>query len=729
MPRCPVLPYMPKNTGFMQTPYFPDRQHCNRSGIFCKTFAFCKTFPSGFRHLFLWGFLACVLFCGKLQAQTGSTAPETEEEAYLRQIAQIQTDPLEILPASDCRLAQLESGIFENYYREGREIPLSLQLAMRKKRQDMDFMRSHIDSLYYIQALQALNQDKPDWDAAMENIEKSLLHNRFFTRSVLFKMNYLLKRERNAEACLSYLNATLQEFSHPQKLQKTAQTTYNALLDQTGKLIEHKLYRDALSLCELIHQYCQPGFPIHYLPYKEKLLVNRAHQGVYNSYCAVALKAFEQGQDQLAGQYALLAHQYYMQNEAHMSGIDHALELLDRIAARYHSFALQSDEAEKAYYEALIDSIESRTGMALFLEEPYDPEQDIALDMEMLRPHELETDLVVPAFVPLTVDSISSSIQDLTSRQARNRFDQAMEQAAYFRAKREFHEAQAWFDLAKALQSRYPFLRGSSSGTRGTGSRASGDKTEFQAAYDQNLLQSMEQLLNKAIYHLWNAAVLESENYQQQALQLFAAYQNDPEGDPATLTGLQLMLDNFQRQKNTRYCEQLEREFAKAETEYFNQVSYGNYALAHNRLESLQKLADQYKLPEHAACPGPEKRLQESVRIFERWTAYIDSMERAEACLEKGDTLAFIHGYLQADSSFSRLGLEQYTAAAPSLFSHLSAMRQFRILSIWAQECVRQGNMPQARFLNGYLSAVGYSDQGMEKLRRSMRKQEKGGGK
>ena len=104
----------------------------------------------------------------------GPQIQESQEENFLRRIDQIKTEPLELLPASDCRLDQLEEEVFKTYYTQGQEIPLQIKVSLQRKRQQIDFMRSHIDSLYYMQALQAINKETPDWDEAMENIEKSL---------------------------------------------------------------------------------------------------------------------------------------------------------------------------------------------------------------------------------------------------------------------------------------------------------------------------------------------------------------------------------------------------------------------------------------------------------------------------------------------------------------------------------------------------------------------------
>ena len=124
--------------------------------------------------------------------------------------------------------------------------------------------------------------------------------------------------------------------------------------------------------------------------------------------------------------------------------------------------------------------------------------------------------------------------------------------------------------------------------------------------------------------------------------------------------------------------------------------------------------------------------MRKAENLFERWTAYNDSLNQAEAYLAAGDTLRFIQCYLNADSTFNRIGLAEYIPSAPSLFSRLSATRQFSILLLWAKNCVEQGDLDQARFIAGYLSAIGYSRPDIEKTQRTLKKkqgQEKRGGR
>ena len=107
--------------------------------------------------------------------------------------------------------------------------------------------------------------------------------------------------------------------------------------------------------------------------------------------------------------------------------------------------------------------------------------------------------------------------------------------------------------------------------------------------------------------------------------------------------------------------------------------------------------------------------------------------EKLDEQLSKiGITAGKLSFTFNADSTFNRIGLAEYIPSAPSLFSRLSATRQFSILLLWAKNCVEQGDLDQARFIAGYLSAIGYSRPDIEKTQRTLKKkqgQEKRGGR
>ena len=634
-----------------------------------------------------------------------------DPDAWTEKLNALRFAPLEILPVSDCQLSDLESDIFRAYAAQNKAIPIHLTALMQQKRACMDFMRGHIDSLYYIQALQALNQPVPDWEAAENAIEKALLHNRFFDRAVVFKLNNLLKRKRNAQTILRYLNTVLQECSYPSRIRQMAQTVYISLLEETEKLIAGRQYRDALDLCLLLHAYCQPGFPIRYIPYKEKTLENLAHQGIFRSHCEVAQKAFFQKQYQLAQKYALRAHDYYVENEAHMNGVNQALDLLDQIADQYLRFAALSDFAEKAYYHALVDSIVHKTGLVVELSSNYNADNDISADISLLNRPDTGTIPEKPAagFVSMRAGSQSTvaSAPALKPQQAQKEFNLAMEQAHYFNARRDFEEAFAWTERALELKKRY---------------RITADQA-CDTLYRSTLALAIEQLVNKAIYHLWTHNSALADSLYLRASAWFGNFKANHPEEVGMMTQMQQMLQRYQLKKQENACEALLKSIEGSEAEFYRQASYGNLHLAARNVVQLDTLLLLYRLPEYAACKRPSRKSEEIHHILDCWHLYARSLDSAFHCLNHdSDTLGFIKLYLASDSLYRRLGLKPYTPSAPSLFSRLSAGGDLQSIQIWLRYCIETKDLEQARFLHGYLRQKNYHPEINDRLEKTLKR-------
>ncbi|MDE5606619.1 MAG: hypothetical protein K2I68_04900, partial [Bacteroidales bacterium] len=166
----------------------------------------------------------CLGFCGWATAQPlslnaadalplDSLTPEARYERYMETVRGLDVRTLALLAQTDCRLSELESDCYR-YYRlqMGSDIPDDLAHLMAAKRQAVDYRRSYIDSLYYLQALQALNAKPPDWAQADKSIAQALTHKRYFVRAVLFHWTQLQRTATltgDWTACLAYANATL----------------------------------------------------------------------------------------------------------------------------------------------------------------------------------------------------------------------------------------------------------------------------------------------------------------------------------------------------------------------------------------------------------------------------------------------------------------------------------------------------------------------------------------
>lgn len=631
---------------------------------------------------------------------------------FLEQIDQIATSPLEILPTSDCKLHRLEEEIYLHYRQAGQEIPAEITYTLNAKSDQIQFRRSYIDSLYYIQALQAINQEKPDWNAAMNAIDKSLLHNRFFVRSVIFKTNYLLNIRQNAESCLRYVNTCLQELSSKEKVTEMATTVYKEMLDETQHLIDKNLFRDALDLCHLIKTYFQPGFNIRYIPYKEKQLVNEAHQGIYHSYFLVAQKAYLQGQYQLAQKYALQAYRYYIENEKYMGGINYVLDILDHIAVQYALYAEASGPEEKAFYRHQIDAIQEETGIVISNTSYYDAQIDIDKDLAWLNRNDSNKQKKAETtdkkeFQAKEADTTYLHLKKLSHSQANALFANAWEQAHHYASKREFEKAYDWFETARILQQNHRIQ----------------SQHKLTEAYSDNILKTVEQLLNKAVYHLWNSQTAQAETLYQKAVSLFEKYQDDYPGQASTMSRLQQILSVYQEKKNDAYCQQLAKDLDNARLGFYRQASFGNYQSAQSKADSYNVLYQNFNRPEYASCPPRQEEKDEISRILKAWNFYNQNLEKAEVLLSQShDTLSYIQTMLEGEEVFDSLDLERFLPRPSSLFSQLTSSGQWRILCIWAQDCLDHQDEKQAGFILGYFSSVGYKTAETEKMDRQLRK-------
>ncbi|MCM1169690.1 MAG: hypothetical protein NC324_07115 [Bacteroides sp.] len=643
---------------------------------------------------------------------------DARKNAFRQRIEAIKTSPLEALPASDCRLADLESEIFLSYARQNSGIPADLRHLLEEKRRQIDFMRSHIDSLYYIQALQAINQSVPDWKEAGRNIRKSLLHNRFFIKAIAFKITCLSLDKTNAEALLQYVNRVLSECSHPSKIRQMAQTVYGRTLKEIENLVSRKLYRDALDLCRLLETYFLPEFPVSYMRYKEKLLQNKAHQGVYRSFCEVAEKAFSQKQYQFAQQYALQAHDYFNANEKHMDGLNRVLELLDRIALEYNRIASLSDIEERAFYSALVDTIVNRTGLVISPRIEYRPEDDLALELELLN-RSLHPDTIpqgrelavadsrpLPQRTPLQPAAPGNIEQThLSPQQARRQFETDCEQARYLNTKRKFPEAYAWFEEAVQLKNLYRL-------------RAEAD---FGQECLHTLYQAIDQLLNRAVFQLWNNNEGRADSLYAQSSALFGRYREQNPEEVTALTPMQQLLDAYQQKRNDIRCRQWSEQLNRIRTAFFREASFGNYASAEEQLHEIKRMLAQ-KQGDFAECSENTEQMDGIRKVFADWTSCRQSMHETLALHAQGDTVAFIAKYLSASAMFDTLGLSAYVPAEPSLFSRLSACGDLQSLLVWDEYCLRAKEWKQARFLTDYLLQQDYRRKHVEKISRQLKK-------
>ena len=661
------------------------------------------------RRRFLFLQIAVGLVAGVLSVPLAAQSPLSprEEDSLVQLIRQIPTSPLEVLPVSDCRLDAIEKDLSARQAVSKISIPASISTALHLKRSTIDAMRIYIDSLYYIQALQAVNQAEPDYEAAMQAIEKSLLHNRFYARSVVFKMNHLLKRERNAQACLRYLNRTLQEYASNPKVRNMAQATYDTLLLQVERMLEDKRCRDALDLYGLIERYCRESFPLHRLTYKEKLLENRAYQGLYDSYIAIAEKVWRQNQDRMVQKYAMMAYDFFKENEAHMNGVNTSLDLLYLLACRYLVYAEEAEGDERDYYLTLVDEIVKKTDLPVQLPVAYDAEQDMNEDWNRF---------LAAKDIPL-----SSQTQDVpqkkmpekpvpTRRNApkpalQEQYASYMERANFLCSKRRFPQALTLLDSAARLSTEHALK----------------SDPDFASTYAATSTAAVEQLINKAVYNLWTNKESEAETLYAQAVDAFDTYRRQCPEDLSTQMQIQQILSDYSEKKEENACRKQRKEEQELYGKYYRQLSYGNVETASAELQNLYELRARSEAEASAACPFDTVSLGKAVTVFRNWALFRQTMTQALSVPEN-DIISLVDAYRQALTLFDSLELAHYIPAPVSLFSRLSSNRKYDVLYNWAILCIARDEKDQAQFILSFLQAQGYRKQGMEKRIRHFRK-------
>ena len=695
----------------------------------------------------------CLGFCGWATAQPlslnaadalplDSLTPEARYERYMETVRGLDIRTLALLAQTDCRLSELESDCYR-YYRlqAGTDIPDDLARLMAAKRQAVDYRRSYIDSLYYLQALQALNAKTPDWAQADKSIAQALTHNRFFVRAVLFHWTQLQRTATltgDWTACLAYANATLPPLGWHPKVRALGDALYLKLLAYIENLMADGLYQDAITLYEAMRRQLLPEFPLFYLPHRERNLLYTAYQGIFSSYYAVAEKAFERGLYQQAQRQALSAHDYYRNHVQYMSGVDRSLLLLDRILNDYTRFMRYADEDERAYYAAMVDTIAARTGLKVPPPVPadvYDMTAELhlapaALDdvdvVETVAPApkatpepeavaqttvvpEAETpDLVVEAPQPeVPAETVPEPVVPPTSIQqqkwplayAQKQWDAYVEQARLYKANRQFIAAQEAYAMGDSIRRAYPIRT----------------PADFRAEMAANERLCVEQLLNKAQYRLWQNDMTQSDSLYRRALALVE------KAEPEHKTPLYSLLDGFEEQRRQLLCRQLRRIWEDKLREARRQLTFGRADSVAGLLADADAL---YKADrtDGQSCLSDTATLAVLRRQWTHLNTYRLMSDTAQMLLQAQDSLGFIRQELAADAYFARQALGTYVADAATLFSRLTFEHDFPLLVSYLQVCLEDGRETEAETLVNYLKTYDYRSPLLDQLRKKSKK-------
>lgn len=690
-----------------------------------------------------------------LQAQTDQPAdtlsPESRYAYYMESLRQLDLQALPLLSQTDCRLSELESECYRYYRLQAhRDMPADLNRLLAEKRQGVDYRRSYIDSLYYLQALQALNAKTPDWEKADKSIDMALTHNRFFVRAVLFRWTQL---QREAErtgvwtACLGYAGEVLPPLGWQPKVRALGDVLYVKLLERIEGLMSEGLYQDAIGQYEELKRYLQPEFPLFYLPYRERNLLYTAYQGIFDSYYAVAEKAFERGLYQQAQRQALAAHDYYLRYERYMNGVDRSVLLLEKILTDYRQFMRYADADEKAYYAAMVDTITAHTGLEvppLTLEVIYDMEAELRLaeaasakaEAELLAENAMRPDLtadkpvatvteptaasaepaateetaaeqtppapsVAPA--PSAQEPLSIKQQKWTLAYAQKQWDYYVEQARLYRAKRQFIAAQEAYAMGDSIRRYYPVRT----------------PADFKAEMAANNLLCVEQLLNKAQYRLWQNDLAQSDSLYHRALTITVQM------EPEARTPFYSLIDAFEEQRKRLLCRQQQQAWEEKHKEIRRQLSFGD-AQAAGRLiaeaDTLYRADRAMEMP----CLSDTAVLGGLRRQWTHLHTYRQLMDTARQLLSEQDSLGYIRYELAADDYFDRQHMETYVADATTLFSRLAFTQDFPLMVCYLLVCMEDGRDADADFVSGYLKTFNYNSPLLDQLRKKGKKNRSG---
>lgn len=683
--------------------------------------------------------------CFAAQARTVDTlSPERRYEQYMESLRGLDLQTLALLAQTDCRLSDLESECYRYYRLQAhREIPADLGRLLHEKRQAIDYRRAYIDSLYYLQALQALNAKTPDWTQAGKSIDMALNHNRFFVRAVLFRWTQLQREaERTGEwtACLAYANATLPPLGWQPKVRALGDVLYVKLLERIEQLMSEGLYQDAITLYEEMKRYLLPEFPVFYLPHRERNLLYTAYQGIFNSYYTVAEKALERGLYQQAQRQALSAHDYYLRYERYMNGVDRSILLLEKILTDYRQFMRYADEDEKAYYAAMVDTIAARTGLEvppLTLEVIYDMEAELRLAeaasakaaAELLAENAEQTpqtveapreeavaeqatveatdqrpasalpgrpapSAAVPASEPLSIKQ-----QKWTLAYAQKQWDYYVEQARLYRAKRQFIPAQEAYAMGDSIRRYYPVRT----------------PADFKAEMAANDLLCAEQLLNKAQYRLWQHDLKQGDSLYRRALAI--AEKTEPERRAPFYS----LLDAFEEQRRRLLCQQQQQAWDEKIKEIRRQLSYGKDETAGRLIAEAEDLYQAGRLSE-TICIADTGALNVLRGQWSHLYTYRRILDTASSRLAVQDSLAFIRYSLSADDYFETHGLGHYVSGATTLFSRLSFEQDFPLMVCYILVCLEEGRDSDADFVSGYLRTFNYNSPLLDQIRKKVKK-------
>lgn len=622
------------------------------------------------------------------------------------------------LPLLDCRLDDLELQYYKYLEIEGNTPTMSsLFQILSTKRKWLDEQRSSMDSLYFTLAKVFWDSNLNKHEEALVLVNKALLYNRFYTPSVLLKIE-ILQTTPNAEVALwTYLESTLSEQYSKLKIRLLCQNIYDTFLSYLQTLNENGLYGDVLQKHESFKNSLTSASRFLIINENtENKVLREAHQGLFASYHKVSEKALRETHVSLSEKYALLAYTYYTKNQAYMQVENPSLQILSKIIDRYKRSALHADADEKAYFANRIANIQNLTGVGIppKTNETYSEsatrefEEDISsllvntVDVntknvptqiiDMLSPKEetkkLSTELnpqilkddalplllventiktdtqkIVPIVQCVKKENVQNTLPPTkVSQKKHDAAKQALFDTLYHNAMialsiRKYADALQNLKNAAELQEQYVIRT----------------KVDMKNLLQNTAIASMEQLLNKAQYRLWINQTDAADSLYQHAENIQKDYQVQ------TIAEMNQLLASYQEQKQNIFCQK-----QKSEVQYLTSQakSYANtqqYGSAYDKINEALLLAQQ------ESCNILVSDLKCLQKEYKRVYTYFELKERANIYLRNKDSANFVKMYLDASLYFEKENLDRLGIKNTVLFNKLTYEQNYALLFFWAK--------------------------------------------
>lgn len=681
-------------------------------------------------------------------------------------LSDIDTRTLFRLAQSDCFLSDIESECYVHYQLHRYPMPTEMAALLELKRQQIDYKRSYIDSLYYLQALQALNGRVPDWDLAERSLERALVHNRYFVRAVMFRWVQLQRRAAQTgvwDTCLDYASATLPPLGWHPKIHALGNELYIKILDAIDRMMDDGLYQDALSLFDRMKACFRPEYELYYMPHREQNQLYTAYQGIFISYYVVAEKAYARGLYRQAQKQALAAYDYYVRNEVYMSGVNASLSLLERILTDYRRFMAYADADEKAYYEAMAAVITEKTGLDL---PPlsdgviYDMADELRLaeaasalaEAEWAAEQALLTAPVLSPGGSVRTEALGASLPTgpETGHDGTGSIQRAVsapepplasaeEQTAPHSATAVHAPAQTPASSFKAHKWSLPYaqkqwefyveqarlFRAKRQFIKAADAYAMADSvhryyavrvpSDYRNDVADNDLLCTEQLLNKAQYRLWQNDMDKADSLYRQALAIVGRTA------PEARNPFYSLMEAFDEQKAKLLCRQSQNRWEQLVREVNRQLAVGQVEAVAKTIEDLDRLqAEDRQRPQ--ACLSDTSALAVCRLRWRHLGVYRQLMDSAAGLLAASDSIGFVRCRLSADRYFEQAGMGVYVQGNATLFGDLSYERNFPLLVTYMQVCVEDGREAEVDFIWSYLKSYNYSMPLLDQLRKKAKK-------